>query len=208
MRILIADDEPITALALAERVRSLGHEPLGPVHDGAEAVAAARAERPDLYLFDIEMPNVDGLTAAAELAAAGLRRPVVVVTGLDDDGLVQRSADIGVGAYVTKPVETRELHAAITLAAAHRARFEALETEVERSHRELRERKLVEQAKGLLMSALPLTEEEAFRRLRRSARDRNLRLAEVAERIVEQRELFAQASSRARRSGITSSGSG
>jgi AmiR/NasT family two-component response regulator len=98
MRILIAEDEPVTALALAERVRSLGHEPLGPVPDGAQAVAAAKATPPDLYLFDIEMPNLDGLGAAARLADSGLRRPVVVVTGVDDPGLVDRSIASGVSA--------------------------------------------------------------------------------------------------------------
>ena len=75
MRVLIAEDDPVIALALVERVRSLGHEPLGPVADGEQAVAEAAATQPDLYLFDIEMPKLDGLAAAAELAARGLGRP-------------------------------------------------------------------------------------------------------------------------------------
>ena len=113
MRVLIAEDDPVIALALVERVRSLGHEPLGPVGDGAQAVAEATASRPDLYLFDIEMPELDGLSAAAELAARGLGRPVVVITGVDDRGLIERSVATGAGAYLTKPIDTRELEAAI-----------------------------------------------------------------------------------------------
>ena len=156
MRILIAEDEPVTALALAERVRSLGHEPVGPVPDGAQAVAAALSKIPDVCLFDIEMPELDGLAAAAELAAAGLRRPVIVVTGIEEPGLADRSATIGVVGYLVQPVSTRQLQAAITLAAARHADLLTLEAALEGSRRALEERKLVERAKGLLMAALKI----------------------------------------------------
>jgi two-component system, response regulator PdtaR len=145
---------------------------------------------PDLYLFDIEMPNVDGLEAATQLAADGLRRPVVVVTGVDDPSLVERSIASGVSAYLMKPLDSRELAAALQLADARHLEFQALEAEVDRAQQALKDRKLVERAKGLLMSALNLSEQDAFRRLQLTARERNLRLAEVAARIVEQQSLL------------------
>jgi response regulator NasT len=191
MRILIADDDPLIALGLAERVRSLGHEPIGPAGDGAEAIALAKETLPDLYLFDIEMPIIDGLEAARKLAEDGLRRPVVVVTGVADDSLVERSIASGVSAYLTKPIDSRELQAAIELAGARQTEFQALEAEVDRAQQALEDRKLVERAKGLLMSALNLSEQDAFRRLQLTARERNLRLAEVAHRIVDQQSLLA-----------------
>jgi two-component system, response regulator PdtaR len=190
MRVLVAEDDPLIARGLAERLRSLGHEPLGPASDGLEAIALARQTVPDLYLFDIEMPEVDGLEAAKQLAGDGLRRPVVVVTGVDDPTLVDRSIVSGVSAYLTKPVDTRELEAALALAAARHAEFQALEAEVDQARQALEDRKLVERAKGLLMSALNLSEQDAFRRLQLTARERNLRLAEVASRIVEQQSLL------------------
>jgi two-component system, response regulator PdtaR len=190
MRVLVADDNPLIALGLAERLRSLGHQPIGPATNGEEAIELARQSRPDLYLFDIEMPNVDGLEAAERLSADGLRRPVVVVTGVDDPSLVERSIASGVSAYLTKPVDSRELQAALELAAARHAEFEALEAEVDRAQQALEDRKLVERAKGLLMSALSLSEQDAFRRLQLTARERNLRLADVAARIVEQQSLL------------------
>jgi two-component system, response regulator PdtaR len=190
MRVLVADDNPVIALGLAERLRSLGHEPVGPAADGEEAIELARQRRPDLYLLDIEMPNVDGLEAANRLSAEGLRRPVVVVTGVDDPSLIERSIQSGVSAYLTKPVDARELQAALELAAARHAEFEALEAEVDRAQQALEDRKLVERAKGLLMSALNLSEQDAFRRLQLTARERNLRLADVAARIVEQQSLL------------------
>jgi AmiR/NasT family two-component response regulator len=190
MRVLVAEDDPLIALGLCERLRSLGHEPLGPAASGEEAIELARENPPDLYLFDIEMPNVDGLEAAATLAADGLRRPVVVVTGVDDRSLIERSITTGVGAYLTKPVDSRALEAALALSASRHAEFEALEAEVDRAQQALEDRKLVERAKGLLMAALDLSEQDAFRRLQLTARERNLRLAEVAARIVEQQPLL------------------
>jgi response regulator NasT len=190
VRVLIADDDPVIALGLAERVRSLGHEAVGPAADGAAAIELARETTPDLYLFDIEMPNLDGLQAAQQLAAEGLRRPVVVITGVQDESLVERSIASGVGAYLTKPVDTRELQAALGLSAARHLEFQQLEAEVDRAQQALEDRKLVERAKGLLMSALHLSEQDAFRRLQMTARERNLRLADVAARIVEQQSLL------------------
>jgi response regulator NasT len=192
MRILVAEDDPVIGLGLVERLRSLGHEPIGPAVDGENAVAQAHTARPDLYLFDINMPRLDGLAAAARLAEEGLRRPTVVVTGVEDPGLVERSIATGVSAYLTKPINERELDAAIRLAAARHAELEALEAEVSRARQALDDRKLVERAKGILMTALSIQEPEAFARIQRTARARNLKLVEVARRIIEQEGLLIE----------------
>ena len=190
MRVLVAEDDPVIGLALAERLRRLDHEPLGPAADGAEAIALAMQSPADLYLFDIEMPAVDGLEAAARLAAGGLRRPVVIVTGIDDPTLIDRAIASGVAAYLTKPIDDLELDAAIKLAHARHAEFEELESQVGEAQQALADRKTVERAKGLLMTALQLSEQDAFRRLQITARERNLKLADVARRIVEQENLL------------------
>jgi response regulator NasT len=190
MRILVAEDDPVIALGLAQRLSQLGHEPVGPVHDGVEAVAAARADPPDLYLFDIDMPRLDGLAAAQALSREGLRRPVVVITGVQDPDLIDRSISSGVSAYLSKPIDDLGLEAAIRLAAARHAEFRALEAEVDRAHQALEDRKLVERAKGVLIDALGLGEAEAFTRIQRAARNRNLRLADIAREIVQQTEII------------------
>jgi response regulator NasT len=190
MRILIAEDDPVIALALATRLRALGHEPLGPATDGAQAIELAREDPPDLYLFDVDMPRMDGLTAARELTEQGLRRPIVVITGVDDPGLIDRSVATGVSAYLTKPIDDRALDAGIRLAASRHEEFRALEAEVSKAQQALEDRKLIEQAKGILIESTGITEPEAFRRIQRAARDRNLKLAEVARRIVEQRSVL------------------
>jgi response regulator NasT len=192
MRILIAEDDPVIAIGLTARLRALGHEPLGPATDGQHAIELAREDPPDLYLFDVDMPRVDGLAAARALTEEGLRRPIVVITGVDDPDLIERSIASGVSAYLTKPIDDRALEAGIRLAASRHAEFLALEAEVTKAHQALEDRKLIEQAKGLLISAAGVTEPEAFRRIQRAARDRNLRLVEVARQIVDQRELLAR----------------
>ena len=198
MRILVAEDDPVIALGLTERLRRLGHEPLGPAADGGEAVALAKQSPADLYLFDIEMPVADGLEAADQLAAAGLRRPVVIVTGIEDPALIDRAIASGVAAYLTKPIDDLELEAAIKLASARHAEFEELESQVDEAQQALADRKVVERAKGLLMTALQLSEQDAFRRLQITARERNLKLADVARRIVEQESLLAPTASAGR----------
>jgi two-component system, response regulator PdtaR len=192
MRVLVAEDDPVIALGLAERLRRLGHEPLGPEHDGIRAVARAREGDADLYLFDIDMPRLDGLAAAETLSREGLRRPVVAITGVRDPGLIDRSIATGVSAYLTKPIDDVQLDAAIRLAAARHTEFVALEAEVDRAHQALEDRKLIERAKGLLMEALEISEAEAFARIQRSARNRNLRLADVARAVIEQRDVISR----------------
>lgn len=190
MRILIAEDDPVIAIGLIARLRALGHEPLGPASDGRRAIELAREDPPDLYLFDVDMPRLDGLEAARLLSEEGLRRPIVVITGVDDPDLVDRSIATGVSAYLTKPIDDRALDAGIRLAASRHEEFRALEAEVSRAQQALEDRKLIEQAKGILIAATGIAEPEAFRRIQRAARDRNVRLVDVAQRIVEQRALL------------------
>jgi two-component system, response regulator PdtaR len=190
MRILIAEDDPVIGFALTRRITALGHETIGPAVDGAEAIVLAQRETPDLYLFDIDMPLLDGLSAASRLAEMGLRRPVVVVTGVEDPDLIERSIASGVSAYLAKPVNDRELEAAIKLAAARHREYRDLEAEVSEARQALADRKLVERAKSMLIQALGIPEPEAYRRIQQAARRRNIKLAAMAQQIVDSADLI------------------
>jgi response regulator NasT len=192
MRVLVAEDDPIIALGIAKRLGRLGHEVIGPAARGADVLRLAAEEAPDLYLLDVDLEDADGLELAATLEATGPRRPVVVLTGLDAPELVERSIASGVDAFLTKPVDDRQLDAALCLAAARHAEHEALQVEVTGARQALADRKVVEQAKGILIRALGIDEPAAFARIQRSARDRNLRLADVAQSIVDQRALLEE----------------
>lgn len=190
MRVLVAEDDPIIALGLARRLGALGHEVVGPVASVVDAAALARDEGADLYLFDVDLADGDGIELARDLSVDGPRRPVVVLTGLDAPEVLDRSIAAGVLAHLTKPVDDRQLDAALRLAAARSAELEALREEVDSTRQALADRKVVEQAKGILINALGLSEPEAFARIRSTARDRNLRLVDVARAIVDQRALY------------------
>ena len=190
MRVLVAEDDPIIALGLARRLGALGHEVVGPVASVVDAAALARDAGADLYLFDVDLADGDGIELARTLSVDGPRRPVVVLTGLDAPEVLERSITAGVLAHLTKPVDDRQLDAALRLAAARAAELEALREEVDSTRQALADRKVVEQAKGILMTALDLSEPEAFARIRSTARDRNLRLVDVARAIVDQRSLY------------------
>ena len=105
-----------------------------------------------------------------------------------------RGVATGVSAYLTKPIDDRALDAGIRLAASRHEEFRALEAEVSKAQQALEDRKLIEQAKGILMTAIGIPEPEAFRRIQRAARDRNLKLVDVARRILEQRSLLSGSS--------------
>lgn len=190
MRILVAEDDPIVALGVARRLRDLGHEVVGPVARTDEAMALARDPGADLYLLDVDLADGDGLELAEALADAGLRRPVVVLTGLEAPELVDRSIASGVGAFLTKPADERQLDGALRVAAARYDELTALRDEVSDARQALADRKVVEQAKGLLVRGLGIDEPAAFARIRRTARERNVRLVDVARSIVEQRALL------------------
>ncbi len=192
MRILVAEDDPIIALGIARRLEQLGHEVLGPFGRGDEVRTAAREQDPELLLLDVDLEDADGLELAAELTAEGPRRPIVVLTGLDAPELVDRSIASGVEAFLTKPVDDRQLDAALRVAAARHAELRALQDEVSDARQALADRKVVEQAKGILIRALGIDEPTAFARIQRTARDRNVRLVEVARSIVAQRQLLEE----------------
>ena len=191
MRVLVVEDDPIIALGLARRLGGLGHEVVGPAGSVAAALDLARGDDVcDLYLFDVSLPDGDGIELARELSEHGPRRPVVILTGLDAPEVLDRSIDAGVLAHLTKPVDDRQLEAALRLAAARSAELEALRAEVDSTRQALADRKLIEQAKGILISGLGLTEPDAFKRIQSTARQRNARLVDVARVIVEQRSLY------------------
>ena len=190
MRVLVAEDDPIIALGLSRRLGVMGHEVVGPAATVVEARELASSVGADLYLFDVDLADGDGIELARSLSEAGPRRPVVILTGLDAPDVLDRSIAAGVLAHLTKPVDDRQLEAALRLAAARAAELEALRAEVDSTRQALADRKVVEQAKGILIRALELSEPDAFARIQATARQRNLRLVDVARAIVDQRSLY------------------
>jgi len=183
LRVVIAEDEALIRLDLAEMLREEGFEVVGEAADGERAVALANETRPDVVICDIKMPKMDGISAAAEIAGKRVA-PVVMLTAFSQRDLVERARDAGAMAYLIKPFEKRDLLPAIEMAISRFAEIKALEDEVSGLRERLEARKLIERAKGALMTAHSMTEPEAFRWIQRAAMDNRTSMREVAELVL------------------------
>ena len=122
-RVLIADDDPLIRMDLAEMLAEEGFEVVGQVGDGQRAAALAKELRPDLVIMDVKMPGKDGIQAAAEIAAEQIA-PVIILTAFAERDLIQRALDAGAMTYLAKPFSKATLLPTIELAAqpVHRRR--------------------------------------------------------------------------------------
>lgn len=183
-RVLIAEDEALIRLDLAEMLREEGYEVVGEAGDGRVAVELAEKLTPDLVIMDVKMPRRDGIDAAREIAEKRIA-PIVVLTAFSQRELVERARDAGAMAYLVKPFSINDLIPAIELAVSRFGEISALELEVATLSDRLETRKLVERAKGLLQAKQAMTEPEAFKWIQRAAMDRRTTMKRVAEVILE-----------------------
>lgn len=183
VQVLVAEDEAIIRLDLAEMLREAGYDVVAEVGDGRQAVDRTRELSPDLVVMDVKMPVLDGISAADEIGRDGIA-PVVMLTAFSDKELVERASDAGVMAYVLKPFTLDDLEPAITVARSRWAERKALEGEVADLGARLETRKRMDRAKGILMKELGLGEAEAFRWIQKAAMDRRLGMREVADAVI------------------------
>ena len=183
-RVVIAEDEALIRLDLAEMLRDEGYQVVGEASDGQEAVDLAESLRPDLVIMDVKMPRRDGIDAAAEIAAKRIA-PIVILTAFSQRDLVEKARDAGAMAYLVKPFSISDLIPAIEVALSRFAEITELEREVADLGERLETRKLVERAKGLLQARHAMTEPEAFSWMQRAAMDRRTSMKRVAEVVLE-----------------------
>lgn len=182
-RILVADDEHLMALAIAEGLKSLGYTVVGPAADGQQAIELAEAEPADLALLDISMPAVDGLQAACTLWER-FALPSIIITAFGRDDYVERASRAGVFGYLLKPITPDDLCAAIRIAWSRATDRAALAERIVKLERSLEDRRTVEQAKWRMVSELGLDEPSAHTRLQQIARSRRQRIAEIAREVL------------------------
>ncbi|TFV46878.1 response regulator [Blastococcus sp. TF02A_35] len=183
IRVLIAEDEALIRLDLKEMLEEEGYSVVAEVGDGQQAVDRAQELRPDLVILDIQMPVLDGLSAAEQIASARIA-PVIVLTAFSQRELVERARDAGAMAYLVKPFSKNDLVPAIEVARGRFAEMAALDGEVRTLEERLETRKVVEQAKGRLMSEQGMTEAEAFRWIQRTAMNQRTSMKVLAESIL------------------------
>jgi two-component system, response regulator PdtaR len=182
VRILVAEDETIIRLDLIEMLTEAGYEVVAHAENGAVAIEMAKLHKPDLAILDVKMPLVDGITAAQEIIEIA---PVLMLTAFSQRELVERARDAGVMAYVVKPFSINDLIPAIEIATSRHKQMKSLQAEVADVYERLESRKVIEKAKGILMSGLSLTEPQAFSWIQKTAMDRRIPMKEVAMAVID-----------------------
>ncbi|MEY3346611.1 MAG: hypothetical protein RIR40_336 [Actinomycetota bacterium] len=181
-RILIAEDETLIRLDLAEMLREAGYEVIAEASNGEEAVKEANEKNPDLAILDVKMPKLDGISAAEKISKIC---PTLMLTAFSQKDLVERARDAGVMGYVVKPFTIDDLVPAIEIAFSRHQQLLALQDEISDLTERLETRKLVDQAKGILMKAMNLSEPEAFKWIQKSAMDRRITMKEISLAILD-----------------------
>jgi len=181
--VVIAEDEVLIRMDLAEMLVEEGYDVVGQAGDGARAIELAEELRPDLVILDVKMPVLDGISAAESIARQRIA-PVIVLTAFSQRELVERARDAGAMAYLVKPFSQSDLVPAIEMALSRFAELRAVEAEVADLKEQLETRKVVDRAKGVLQEQLSLSEPEAFRWIQKTAMDLRLSMKQVAEGVI------------------------
>ena len=183
LRIIIADNESIIRMDLKEMLEEAGHNVIAEAPNGAKAVDLVRSHRPDLVIMDIQMPEMDGITAAKIISNEKIA-PVLLLTAFSQKDIVEKAKDSGVLAYLVKPVKEANLFPAIEIAVSRFQEFAELEQELENVKNSLESRKILDRAKGILMDSYNLSETEAYRRIQQYSMSKRISIKEVAEAII------------------------
>jgi len=183
-RVVIAEDEAIIRLDLKELLQDEGYDVVGETGRGDEAIDLVRDLVPDLVILDVKMPGLDGLSAARHIASERLAA-VLILTAFSQRDLIERARDAGALAYLVKPFQKSELIPAIELAMARHAELSSLERHVDDLEQRLEARKLIDRAKGRLMSEHGYDEQAAWRFIQTRAMNERVKIAEIARRVVD-----------------------
>jgi len=184
-KIVIADDEMIICMDLKEILEEAGHEVIGMAADGAEALKLVKEKKPDVAILDIQMPEIDGLQVA-KLIAHDHIAPVVLLTAFGEEETIEKAKKSDVFGYVVKPAEERTLLPAIEIAVSQFQTKNEIVNKVKNMERELAARKVIERAKGLLMTNYGLTEEVAYKKMQQISMKRGKPIEIIAEKIVKE----------------------
>lgn len=199
----VSDPDDDHGLLQAERSRSLR---IGLLESGLNLVATLPADvflteriaqlQPDLIIVDAESEARDALEHVV-MATRGERRPIVMFTNDHDSNTAREAVAAGVSAYIVAGLQSERIRPILDVALARFEQDQALRQELANTRSELNElsaavqdRKVIDRAKALLMQRQQLTEDEAYRKLRKTAMDKNLKIVDVAQRMLDVADLL------------------
>jgi len=188
-RVMLVDDDPERADWLMTALRAAGYDVVAHMDSAINLLAQVRRLKPDVIIIDSDSPDRDTLEHVC-MVTRDDPRPIVMFTQDADQGLMQEALKAGVHAYVVDGLSAERVRPVVNVALARFDQWQALRQELGQAQASLAERKVIERAKGILMKQRRCDEEEAYRLLRKVAMDRNQRLVQVAENIIEMAKLL------------------
>src|SRR6478609_9843677 len=188
-KIVIVDESPIRAAILEEGLREAGFTQIVHISEMQSLLARIYAVDPEIILIDLENPSRDVLEAMFQVSRA-VRRPIAMFVDQSDTASIQASVEAGVSAYIVDGLKKERIKPILDLCVSRFNAFSRLQGELERAKSALEERKVIDRAKGILMKAKNLTEEQAYALMRKTAMNENKRIAEIAQSIITASDLL------------------
>jgi len=189
LKIVIVDKNPIRAAILEDGLREAGHVHVVRIDETSNLLARIYAVDPDVILIDLENPSRDVLEQMFQVSRA-VKRPVAMFVDQSDSASIEAAVDAGVSAYIVDGLKKERMKHILDLCISRFNAFSRLQNELDRTRTVLEERKVIDRAKGILMKAKNLTEEEAYALLRKTAMNENKKIAEVAQSVIVAAELL------------------
>lgn len=188
LKIVVVEDDATIRQFLRESLEKIGHKVIGEASTGTDMVRLVLTLNPDLVVFDIHLPHMDGIKALAEIYDERIVAAVAITADRDQE-LVRRAIEEHVLAYLVKPIEAFQLVPAIQVAWARFEEMRKLSNENASLQQNLENRKLIERAKGVLMKRYHWTEDAAFKRLQRGAMNRRMTMRDLAQAVLNGKHL-------------------
>ena len=189
LKIVIVDESPVRAAILEDGLREAGFTQVVRIGEMANLIARIHAIDPDVILIDLENPSPDVLEQMFQVSRV-VKRPIAMFVDQSDAASIQASVDAGVSAYIVDGLKKERMKSIVELCVSRFNAFAGLQEELERAKTALEDRKIIDRAKGILMKAKDITEEEAYALLRRSAMNEEKKIVEIAESVITATEML------------------
>jgi two-component system, response regulator / RNA-binding antiterminator len=183
LRILLVDDMPERLAVLKDALTRAGCTVAGVATPGDDLSRVVREHQPDVIIIDVDSPSRDTLESLRAINR-DLPRPIVMFVDHSDSRAIEEAMKAGVSAYVIDGLNAQRVKPIIDVAIARFKEYQTLRSELERTKSSLQDRKIIDRAKGILMEQRRISEDEAYRALRRLAMEQNRRLVDVAQQLI------------------------
>lgn len=181
--VLIIDENATRASIIEAGLAAAGHDQVTVINEMHGIAAKIALHEPDVIVIDLENPNRDMLESIFQLSRA-VKRPIAMFVDRSDTEAMQSAIDAGVSAYVVDGLRQERVKSILDMAISRFNAFSRLERELEEARGALEQRKVIDQAKGLIMKSRGVDEDAAYKLLRKAAMNTNRKIVDVAESLV------------------------